>query len=469
MESSSLHTCYSEAGQGHVFEAWASLSPEERAALLQEAGQIDLAQIDQLYRDLAVGHADSGQSDACLEPIERDLVVDREALPEAEKAELRAMGLQLIRDGRVAVVVLAGGQGTRLGSDRPKGEFDIGLPSGKSIFQILTERFVKAQRLAGPSERCKMLVMTSGINHEQTKEFFEEHKYFGALAENVVFFQQAMLPLISKEGKILMESPSKMMLGPNGNGALFDAVNRNPEVKAVLESIDYVQVIGVDNVLNRLLDPLYFGFTAKNQLQAAMKSVVKRDAREPVGVVVKKRVGSSLKYDIVEYSEIGEADVTAIDEATGELKFNLGNILVFVLKADKLLELANKTETLNTLYHVAFKRNSYWEGTQQVKPAAPNSYKFELFLHNFLPFCERLGVMRVKREEEFAPVKNAEGVDSPQSARELVFAQSRRWLAKAGIDVGDRPVEVDVLLSYEGEGLEGVTVEPGKGPLHVIA
>ena len=144
MESSSLQARFEAAGQGHVFQGWTSLSPEEQSALLSEAGQIDLAQIDQLYRDLVVGHAESGESDASLETIERDLVVDREGLPAAEKAELRELGLHLIREGRVAVVVLAGGQGTRLGSDRPKGEFNIGLPSGKSIFQILTERFIKA-------------------------------------------------------------------------------------------------------------------------------------------------------------------------------------------------------------------------------------------------------------------------------------------------------------------------------------
>ncbi len=140
-----------------------------------------------------------------------------------------------------------------------------------------------------------------------------------------------------------------------------------------------------------------------------MKSVVKRDAREPVGVVVKKKIGDIYKYDIVEYSEIAEADVTAIVQETGELKFNLGNILVFVLKADKLLSLANNTETMNNLYHVAFKKMQFWDGKEIVKPTTPNSYKFELFLHNFLPFCEpgKLGVMKVAREDEFGPVKNA--------------------------------------------------------------
>lgn len=171
----SLQARFEQAGQGHVFQGWASLSAEEQSALLSEAGQIDLAQIEQLYRDLVVGHADSGEPDASLEPVDRELLVDREALPASAKAELSELGLDLIREGRVAVVVLAGGQGTRLGSDRPKGEFDIGLPSGKSIFQILTERFLKAQRLAGPEPRCKMLLMTSAINHEQTIQFYAKN------------------------------------------------------------------------------------------------------------------------------------------------------------------------------------------------------------------------------------------------------------------------------------------------------
>ena len=158
-----------------------------------------------------------------------------------------------------------------------------------------------------------------------------------------------------------------------------------------------------------------------------MKSCVKRDAKEPVGVVVKKRNSDGTsKYDIVEYSEISDADVHALNPETGELKFNLGNILVFILKAEKLLELANNKETMNSLYHKAFKKIPYWDNEAHtlVKPSSNNGYKFELFIHNFLPFCEpgRFGVLRVSREDEFGPVKNAEGVDSPQSARELIYA-----------------------------------------------
>jgi len=190
-----------------------------------------------------------------------------------------------------------------------------------------------------------------------------------------------------------------------------------------------------------------------------MKSCVKRDAKEPVGVLVKRAGG---KYDIIEYSEFSEADASAIVPETGELKYNLGNILVFILRAGKLLDLASNSDTMNQLYHRAFKKVPFYdrETKTTVAPKAPNAWKFELFIHNFLPFCEagKLGVLKVKREEEFGPVKNADGVDSPQSARELIYGQSLRWLQKAFPDLHfqNTQVEVDTLLSYEGEGLEAL-------------
>lgn len=206
-------------------------------------------------------------------------------------------------------------------------------------------------------QKCKILIMTSAINHHETVKFFEYNKYFRAKKENVVFFQQSVLPAISPEGKILMEDTFKIVMAPNGNGAVFDAVNKNDQVRQILNEIDYVQVIGVDNVLNKVLDPVYIGFAVDKNLQAAMKSCIKRDAKEPVGVVVKKNG----KYDIVEYSEISEEDANAVNPDTGELKFNLGNILIFILKADKLLELCNNTETLNKLYHKAHKKVPFWD------------------------------------------------------------------------------------------------------------
>ena len=405
-----------------------------------------------------------------LERIEAQFVCDRKKLSSWQKVIWSQFGNQRIVNGKIAVVILAGGQGTRLGFDRPKGEYEIGLPSKKSIFQILTERFVKAQMLAHKAkeltddcQKCKLLIMTSRINHDQTVEFFTKNNYFGAKKENIIFFEQAVLPVISSsDGKILLEDRHRLNLGPNGNGALFDSVANNETVKDIIQQSEFVQIIGVDNVLNKILDPIFIGFAISKNLQAVMKSCVKRDAKEPVGVVVKRKnmeTGLS-KYDIIEYSEISKEDVEAIDPASGELKFNLGNILVFLISSRKLLELVNNASTLNALYHKAFKKYTYLDpvtGEKQI-PTAPNAYKFELFIHNFLPMCDqgRFGVFRVPREEEFAPVKNAEGVDSPQSARDLIYAQSIRWLLKAGAIVSEdqKVLEIDTMLSYQGEGLE---------------
>ena len=252
-----------------------------------------------------------------------------------------------------------------------------------------------------------------------------------------------------------MEDRHKLAMGPNGNGAVFEALNANPTVRHVLEATNYVQIIGVDNVMNRVLDPVYVGFMVAKDLDAAMKSCVKRDAKEPVGVLV-KRAG---KYDIIEYSEFTEEDAAAVVAETGQLKFNLGNILVFILKTEKLMQLTLNGDSMNRLYHKAFKKIAYYDQDAKalVTPKQPNAWKFELFIHNFLPFCGagKLGVMKVKREDEFGPVKNAEGVDSPQSARELLYAQANRWVKQVIPDFQTRtPLEIDTLLSYEGEGLE---------------
>jgi len=176
-------------------------------------------------------------------------------------------------------------------------------------------------------------------------------------------------------------------------------------------------------VINKLLDPIYFGYTKANDFRATMKCCIKRDASESVGVVAKKNGA----YDIVEYSELTEEQANKINQSSGELMFNLGNILIFIFKTDKLIELCQNTENLNKLYHKAIKKVQYWDEAKNatVKPTSNNGYKFELFIHNFLPFCDagKFGVLRVQREDEFAPVKNAEGApnDSPNTARELIY------------------------------------------------
>jgi UDP-N-acetylglucosamine/UDP-N-acetylgalactosamine diphosphorylase len=211
-----------------------------------------------------------------------------------------------------------------------------------------------------------------------------------------------------------------LQLSPNGNGALFESINTNYIVKNHISRAEYVQVIGVDNVLNKVLDPMQVGFTALKGLEASLKVCEKRYTGEKVGVVCKK----NNNYDIVEYSELSQEEANRLDE-DGSIYFNLGSILIFMLSSKKLLKLCQDTASLNKLYHKAFKKIEYWNGQNTVKPEVENGYKFELFLHNFLPFCDqgKFGALKVSREDEFAPVKNKDGeaTDTPTTARELMM------------------------------------------------
>jgi UDP-N-acetylglucosamine/UDP-N-acetylgalactosamine diphosphorylase len=217
-----------------------------------------------------------------------------------------------------------------------------------------------------------------------------------------------------------MKSPSEVQLAPNGNGALFESISTNRLVKGHIQSADYVQVIGVDNVLNKIMDPLQVGFTAVKGLEASLKCCVKRSPDEKVGVVCQRNG----KYDIVEYSELPKEDAERTDE-NGDLYLDLGSILIFMLSSKKLIKLSSDTATLNKLYHKAFKKIEQWDGEKATKPDVENGYKFELFLHNFLPFCDqgKFGALKVVREEEFGPVKNADGAatDTPTTARTLLM------------------------------------------------
>lgn len=267
-----------------------------------------------------------------------------------------------------------------------------------------------------------------------------------------------MLPVVTTSGKVIMSSPCDVQLQPNGNGALFEAISTQFEVHSYIKEADYVQVIGVDNILNKLLDPLQIGFMKESKLEASLKACVKKSPEEKVGVVCKKNG----KYDIVEYSELSDEQAKKTAD-NGSLYFELGSILIFMLDSSKLLDLCSDLETLNQLYHYAFKKIPEWnqEEKQAVKPSTENAYKFELFLHNFLPFCNagKFGVLSVDRNEEFGPVKNANGAssDTPDIAKQLFLEQHKRWIDKA-LDEGNKDKfsgkspEVDLLLSYAGEG-----------------
>lgn len=254
--------------------------------------------------------------------------------------------------------------------------------------------------------------MTSYENHDATVNHFRENNFFGGHQDSFVFFPQSMLPAVDENGKIMMASQSSLKLAPNGNGALFDSLKSNREVQGLISVLDYVQIIGVDNALNKVLDPVQIGYTHNQNLQASLKCVAKRNAAEKVGVVGTRNG----KYDVVEYSELPE-EMANETNADGSLRFSQGSIVVFVVQADFLIGLAHGTGSedsdATSLYHRAHKKIAHVDPDTNLEiiPNKENGWKFELFIYSLLPRIQkgRFGVVTVDRADEFAPVKNADG------------------------------------------------------------
>jgi UDP-N-acetylglucosamine/UDP-N-acetylgalactosamine diphosphorylase len=308
-----------------------------------------------------------------------------------------------------------------------------------------------------------LYIMTSGLNDESTRKFFKDHDFFGIPEDRVLFFQQSMLPTLSFEGKLQFETRKKISTGPNGNGALFKSLVSNQELQSSLNdnNIEYLHLVGVDNCLNKFIDPLQVGMCYEKSLKGSSKFIAKKYPTEAIGVFCRR--GDTL--DLIEYSELGE-DMAKETDADGDLKYNQGNIVNFMVEVKTLNELVSgKADALNSLYHCAVKKiPEYVEDKDTTeKPSKENGYKLELFLHSFLQFVEgSFELIEGIREEEFAPVKNKEGEakDSPTTAREMVSKLHSSWIKKAFPDVefkeepsSDFVVELNFRDTYEGEHL----------------
>ncbi|XP_031397556.1 UDP-N-acetylglucosamine diphosphorylase 1 isoform X2 [Punica granatum] len=373
------------------------------------------------------------------------------------------MGLKAISQGKLAVLLLAGGQGTRLGSSDPKGCFNIGLPSGKSLFQIQAERILCVQKLASQdinedSTGCLPIhwyIMTSPFTNEATRKYFETHKYFGLSADQITFFQQGTIPCVSKDGRFIMETPVKVAKAPDGNGGVYSALKS----KRLLEDmaargVKYIDCYGVDNALVRVADPSFLGYCIDKGISAAAKVVRKAYPQEKVGVFVRRGKGGPLT--VVEYSELDTNLASEINQETGRLRFCWSNICLHMFTLDFLKQVADGLEK-DSIYHLAEKKIPSIHG-QTV------GLKLEQFIFDAFPYAPSTALFEVLREEEFAPVKNANGssFDTPDSARLLVLRLHTRWVVAAGgfvthsVPLYSTGVEVSPLRSYTGENLEAL-------------
>ena len=393
-------------GQEQLIREYERLkNEEEKENFLNEILSIDFKEIDEIYKGR---NKKISLEKSKIEPID---YVDKSKLSKEEYKEYEKIGIKEIKAGKLAVVTMAGGQGTRLGHSGPKGTFDLGLNTHKSIFEILTDTMIEAKKTY--KVNIPWYIMTSEENNDDTIKFFEDNNYFGYPKGYVTFFKQGELPMCDLNGKILINEKHQIKQASDGHGGIFNSLKKSGmlyDMKA--RNIEWVFICGVDNVLVKPVDPIVIGLAIKNNVLAVGKSIEKANPSEKVGVFCKKNG----KPSVVEYSEISKEMAEKRDE-NGNLVFGESHILcnLFNIKA------IEKISDLRLPYHVAFKKAQFLDENGKLieKPDKPNAYKFESFLFDAFESLNNIAILRVKREEEFAPVKNAEGVDSPETARKL--------------------------------------------------
>lgn len=442
--------------QQHLFSALSALAPEQRQQLEDDISSQDFALLSELMKTVGKPlQAPSGE----LSPMPF-----RMASEDPRRELWLQTGEALLSQGQAAAFLVAGGQGSRLGFEGPKGAYDVGLPSHKSIFQLQAERLLNLERRFGrPVPWC---VMTSPLNHEDTVAHFEAHGYFGLRPEMIRFFPQGLVCAMDTQGKALRESISRLALVPDGNGGCFRALAKSGSLEWLSGlGVRYVFLYGVDNILAKVCDPVFLGALAsQGRTPAASKVVPKRDAAEKVGIFA-LRDG---KPGVIEYSDLPE-EMRNLRQPDNSLVFDGGNIATHLFRLDAL----RKLQDLPLPWHAAFKKVSYCDEQGHIQhPSAPNAWKFEQFLFDAFPLLGEMLPLGVQRHEEFAPVKNAEGDDSPSSARLMLGTLHREWLIAAGISVAkDKLYEISPLLSYAGEGLDAQVFERelGRGILEFSA
>ncbi|RHY30757.1 hypothetical protein DYB32_004053 [Aphanomyces invadans] len=377
-----------------------------------------------------------------LEPL--DSTDSISTTPAATLAAWQNIGTEAIRQGKVAALVLSGGQGTRLGFAGPKGMYNIGLPSEKSLFQLFSERILRLEALVGVTGKIPFYIMTSVMNHDTTEVFFKQHEYFGLQASQVMFFPQGTLPW-----KLMLESAGKLATASDGNGGVYTALEKSGALARMKEEgTEYLHVFSVDNAMCKVADPMFIGYCIEKNADCGNKVVWKTRPEESVGIVA-KRGG---QYCVVEYSEMDKPTSELRDPNTNQLLYGAANICNHFYTVSFLTDVVLPQMSLQ--YHVAHKKIPMAdENGVTVTPTANSGVKLESFIFDVFPLSQRMAVLSSNREDEFSPVKNAPGnpVDSPDSARQMLHDQATRWL-KASTSY--EYLEISPLVSYAGEGLD---------------
>lgn len=414
-----LENLLKQYNQEHIIKLLNRIDDRKRKELIEQINTIDFHQIMELYENT--------KKEIVIKEnkIESIKYLDKEKITRNQKEQFNQIGEKAIRNNEYAVVTMAGGQGTRLGHNGPKGTFKLDVyGKGKYLFEILAENLKEANKKYETT--IPWYIMTSKENNKETLEFLEKNNYFGYPKQYVILFKQGELPLVDKEGKLLISKEMKIKEASDGNGGVFSSLRTTGMLSDMKQkNIKWIFIGGVDNAILKMADTELLGMAIEKNVQIASKSVVKDNPHERVGVFCKMNGHPK----VIEYSELPEKMAEEVDE-NGELKYGESHIMCNLFS----IEAIEKISKESLLYHSAFKKNSYInEEGKEVIPTEPNSYKFESFIFDSFEFFDDIAILRGKREDDFAPVKNKDGVDSPKTAKELY---EKYWERQKKLPVG---------------------------------
>lgn len=439
--------------QEHLLQGWETLPKEKQAAFARELEKIDFDQLTELFE-----YQQSGRAAHAETPAQKALRAKPPAalIPQprtdSEQARWRkadSRGEQLLIEGRVGAILVAGGQGTRLGFDHPKGMYPVGPVSNATLFQLLCEQLLARSRRGG--KPIPYYIMTSDATHAETVAFFAEHHYFGLPASDVIFFQQGTMPAVdARTGKLLLAGPGQLAMSPDGHGGLLQALQR-AELLDDMEQrgVDFLYYHQVDNPQAIVADPAYLGWHVLEGADVSIKVVAKTCAEEKMGIVV----DVDGVTQIIEYSDM-PAEVARRKTPTDELELWAGSTAIHVFSREFLNRLAASHWELP--FHVAHKAVPHYDPTTgaTTTPDKPNAFKFERFIFDVLPQARKVLVVEANRTREYSPLKNAEGANSPSEVKSSLAGLHRGWLAAADMQVADgTPVEISSLVAVDPEEL----------------
>lgn len=439
-----------EYQQTQLLHWWDELNDQQREALTGQIQQINFAQIERLYAPKEGAKAEESPAEKAERATRPATVVrlDDRAHAKDEAEAAIAAGNQLLSEGKVGAILVAGGQGSRLGFSHPKGMYPVGPVKQTSLFQILVEQLIARGKKAG--KPISYFIMTSDATHDETVEYFQQHQNFGLADDNLFFFKQGTMPAVDAEtGKVLLAEPHRIAVSPDGHGGMLAALKNSGMFEIMQQQgIDTLYYHQVDNATAIVCDPEFLGYHQQRGAEVSVKVVSKRGPEEKMGVVC----DVDQKTQIIEYSDLPAHIAEQTDEDGGLLHW-AGSTAIHVFNRSFLENIANNDDLLP--FHQANKKVPYVDADgNQVEPEAPNAIKFERFIFDVLPVADTVLVYEIDRQREFNPLKNAEGADSPETVHAALCRISSEWLTGSGVTVPESSdVEISPLYALDQEEL----------------